>query len=275
MVLISCSSIISGFILFLFQLNLIPRYLDQFIEILLKLWPLTLILAGLLFLWNSFSRRRYLKLNPPVEKEITITYPPKSQEARLDLVYAFGNMNLESQDGSSSRLRYFQFGSLPEPMLEVKTLGNLAVVKLSKPKQLFSATGNIRSNWQLLLGKGIRHTLNLRLTEADCLLDLRALDTQELSLYAGTGRHTIFFPTLPTKFIASLYCASEDLFLNFPDNSFIKISLVNPFCAVDFPQGDFEKKEDGSILSVPSADAKGLIEITVDGPLRRLIIDLY
>lgn len=244
-------------------------------EVVLKLWPLTLILAGLLFLWNSFSRRRYLKLNPPVEKELAITYPTKIHEARIDLVYAFGYISLQSQEGLTSSLKFLQFGSLPEPMLEIETLGNLAAVKLYKPKQLFSATGNIRSNWQLFLAKEIRHTLNLRLAEADCLLDLRALDTRELSLYAGNGRHTIFFPSLPDKFIASLYCASENLFLNFPDNSFVKISLVNPFCAVDFPQGDFEKKADGSIFSVFSAEAKGLIEIAVDGPLRRLTIDLY
>jgi hypothetical protein len=43
---------------------------------------------------------------------------------------------------------------------------------------------------------------------------------------------------------------------------------------VDYPQGDLEKKEDGSLVTARAADTHGSVDVEVDGPLRALYLDI-
>ena len=59
-----------------------------------------------------------------------------------------------------------------------------------------------------------------------------------------------------------------------PARVFAQVRLLNPFCRVDFPQGDLEKREDGSLITPRTADSRGRVEIDVDGPIRNLVLDI-
>ena len=56
--------------------------------------------------------------------------------------------------------------------------------------------------------------------------------------------------------------------------SFCIVRLLNPFCRLDYPQGDMEKREDGSLVTPRAAPGAGSVEIEVDGPIRDLVLDI-
>lgn len=272
-ILISVSSIVTGAILFIFQLNIIPEDFNNILFFLVQLWPVTLIIAGFLFLWNSFARRRYLQAYAAVEKTLTLPYPPHLREVNLDIAFSSGRLMIDAADSAPSVLRYDQFGPMPDPSLEIKNAGNTSKIRLHKAKQYFAASSRIRNSWYLSLEKGANHVIALSIQDADCSLDLRDILVEKLSLKTGHGLHTLFFPAAQ-KFHGDIYSGSDRLCLMFPDNSFVRVNLINPFCRVDFPQGDFEKKADGTILSIFEQSDTGLIELDVDGPLKQLTIDI-
>jgi hypothetical protein len=59
-----------------------------------------------------------------------------------------------------------------------------------------------------------------------------------------------------------------------PPKAFTHVQLLNPFCRVDYPQGDLEKREDGSLVSTSDADTQGSVEVSIDGPIRNLVLDI-
>jgi uncharacterized membrane protein len=272
--LVSISSVIVGCILIVFQTGVIPRDFGAFLSTLINLWPITLVIAGIIFLRDSFLRQRYLLRHAAVEKALAIPTGEHPREINMDVAFSYGNLIVKAGADDTSRLSYKQFGPMPDPVVEISTIGQTVIVKLHKPKPYLSPHFRIRNIWDLTLAGTILHNIVLALHESDLTLDLRRLLIGKLSLKTDSGRHSIFFPKTPDKVEGEIYSASDRLELIIPDESFLRLNLLNPFCRVEFPQGDFEKKEDGSILSAPEKGDFGLIELTVDGPLKQLLIDI-
>ena len=88
------------------------------------------------------------------------------------------------------------------------------------------------------------------------------------------GSEEIFFGVPQKKLAGQIYCASGDISIFLPSGVFTWVRLLNPFCRVEYPQGDIEKREDGSLVTRAVADSQSSIELTVDGPLRRLVLDI-
>jgi hypothetical protein len=273
-ILISISSVLIGCLLIVFQLDIIPKDLSLFTATLINLWPITLVIAGVIFLRDSFLRQQYLRQHAAAEKTLAIAYPGRPREVSLEVLFSFGNLVVNATDGESSLLRCEQFGPMPDPVIEQTAIGNTSLVKIHKPKPYLSPHFRIRTLWSLALAKRIPHNLALAIHESDLTLDLRKLKVEKLSLKTNSGKHTLYFPESEEKFEGTIYSSSDRLELIVPDESFLQLNLLNPFCRVDFPQGDFEKKEDGSIVSNAAKRDFGLIELDVDGPLKQLVIDI-
>ncbi len=273
-ILISISSVLIGCLLIVFQLDIIPKDLSRFTSFLLNLWPITLVIAGLIFLRDSFLRQQYLRQHAAAEKTLAISYPHNPREVSLELLFSFGQLSVGANEGETSLLRCEQFGPMPDPVIEQTAIGNTSLVKILKPKPYFSPHFRIRTTWSLSLTKKIPHNLALAIHESDLTLDMRELAVERLSLKTNSGRHTLYFPESEEKFEGTIYSSSDRLELIVPDESFLRVNLLNPFCRVEFPQGDFEKKEDGSISSAEAKSEFGFIELAVDGPLKQLVIDI-
>ena len=71
-----------------------------------------------------------------------------------------------------------------------------------------------------------------------------------------------------------IYSSGSDLSVVLPARVFAWVRLLNPFCRVDYPQGDLEKREDGSLVTPTAGDAQGTVEIAVDGPIHNLVLDV-
>ncbi len=272
--LISISSVVIGCILIVFQTGIIPKDFGAFLSTLIDFWPVTLVIAGIIFLRDSFLRQRYIQRHAAIEKALALPMGGHPREINLDVSFSYGNLTVKAGGEDTSLLRYEQFGPMPDPVIESSTIGHSTIVKLHKPKPYLSPHFRIRNIWNLALARNICHNLTLAIHESDLTLDLRRLLIGKIALKTDSGRHSLFFPKSSDKLEGEIYSSSDRLELVVPDQSFLRLNLLNPFCRVDFPQGDFEKKEDGSIISTPEKNDFGLIELTVDGPLKQLIIDI-
>jgi hypothetical protein len=273
--LVSISSVIIGCILIVYQTGIIPEGFGRFLSTLINFWPVTLVIAGIIFLRDSFLRQRYLQRHAAVEKTLAIPIHSDPREINLDISFSYGNLKIDAGDDDTTHLHYESFGPMPDPVVESGAIGHTAIVKLHKPKPYFSPHFRVRNTWNLRLPRNIHHNLTLAIHESDLLLDVRHLLLGKLALKTDTGRHRLFFPASPEKVEGEIYSSSDRLELNIPDASFLRLNLLNPFCHVDFPQGDFEKTENGLIISMPEKSDYGLIELTVDGPLKQLVIDIF
>lgn len=116
--------------------------------------------------------------------------------------------------------------------------------------------------------------MSLLLHEADLHMDLRRLHVESLDLRTDSGAQEVLLGRPRRKLLGQIYSSGSDLSLVLPSRVFALVRLLNPFCKVDYPQGDLEKKEDGSFITPAAADAKGSVEIAVDGPIRNLVLDI-
>jgi hypothetical protein len=105
-------------------------------------------------------------------------------------------------------------------------------------------------------------------------MDLRKLDVESLDLRTDSGAQEVLLGRPSRKLSGQIYSSGSDLSLVLPSRVFAWVRLLNPFCRVDYPQGDFEKREDGSLVTPSAVDARGSVEIAVDGPIRNLVLDI-
>ena len=121
---------------------------------------------------------------------------------------------------------------------------------------------------------GVPLRLSFQLHEADMRLDLRRLAVEFLDLRTDSGNQEVLLGLPRTKLNGQIYCSGSNLLLVLPSRAFAQVRLLNPFCRVDFPQGDLEKREDGSLITPKTADSQCRVEIDVDGPIRNLVLDI-
>lgn len=127
------------------------------------------------------------------------------------------------------------------------------------------ATGDVRD---------LPLSLALQLHAVSLTMDLRQLNVESLDLTSDSGSQEILLGPPRKKFSGQLYCASGDLSILLPSGVFAWVRLLNPFCRVDYPQGDMEKREDGSLVTASKTSGQSSMEITIDGPIRSLVLDI-
>ncbi|MBN1524203.1 MAG: hypothetical protein JW904_06975 [Spirochaetales bacterium] len=272
--LLSFTFILIGVVLIVFQLNFIPNSVTSVFSFAVKLWPIVLILAGIMFLRDSFSRRYYLNRYELKEKSIDIPLPKSIQEIRFEIEFSFGNFTLARSKTAKNLLVYDQYGPMPEPIIDIQELGLSSIIKMNKSKPYLSPHFRIQNSWSLSLAGSIPCRFDISIIEADIALDFNGLELENLELHATNGVHRINFGSQKKKINAIIYSASSQLLLTVPVKSFVRVNLKNPFCMLEYPQGDFMKNEDGTFISTKVKNSYGLIEISIDGPIKNLVLDI-
>ncbi len=268
---ISISFILVGSVILLYYFNLIPYDWQEFA---IDLWPVSLIIAGLIFVRDSVIKSKYLKRYEIKKKSLNLAYIEGTQDRVYNVFFSYGQLNVRATDNTIPQLVYEQLGPMPEPEVDHQIIGNSSILKIKKLKPYFSPHFQIKNKWFFELIKEIPQQLYINLHDADLNADLRNLTIERFSLKANAGMHVIIFGKNKKKFLGQIYSSSSLLSLIIPTSTFLCLKLLNPFCKVDYPQGDFKKKEDGTIISSSSKKDYGLIELTVDGALKQLTIDI-
>jgi len=268
---ISISFILVGSVILLYYFNLIPYDWQEFA---IDLWPVSLIIAGLIFVRDSVIKSKYLKRYEIKKKSLNLAYIEGTQDRVYNVFFSYGQLNVRATDNTIPQLVYEQLGPMPEPEVDHQIIGNSSILKIKKLKPYFSPHFQIKNKWFFELIKEIPQQLYINLHDADLNADLRNLTIERFSLKANAGMHVIIFGKNKKKFLGQIYSSSSLLSLIIPTSTFLCLKLLNPFCKVDYPQGDFKKKEGGTIISSSSKKDYGLIELTVDGALKQLTIDI-
>jgi len=268
---ISISFVLVGSVILLYYFNLIPYDWQEFA---IDLWPVSLIIAGLIFVRDSVIKSKYLKRYEIKKKSLNLAYIEGTQDRVYNVFFSYGQLNVRATDNTIPQLVYEQLGPMPEPEVDHQIIGNSSILKIKKLKPYFSPHFQIKNKWFFELIKEIPQQLYINLHDADLNADLRNLTIERFSLKANAGMHMIIFGKNKKKFLGQIYSSSSLLSLIIPTSTFLCLKLLNPFCKVDYPQGDFKKKEDGTIISSASKKDYGLIELTVDGALKQLTIDI-
>lgn len=268
---ISISFVLVGTVILLYYFDLIPYGWQEFA---IDMWPASLIIAGLIFVRDSIIKSTYLKRYEIKKKSLDLAYTHARQDQVYNIFFSYGQLNIRATDNVIPQLVYEQLGPMPEPEVDHQIIGNSSILKIKKLKPYFSPHFQVKNKWFFELIKEIPQQLYINLHDADLNADLRNLMIERFSLKANAGMHRIIFGKNKKKILGSIYTASSLLALIIPTNTFLCLKLLNSFCKVDYPQGDFKKEEDGTIISITSKKDFGLIELTVDGALKQLSIDI-
>jgi hypothetical protein len=271
MAVISISFVLVGTVLLLYYLNLIPYGWQEFA---IDLWPVSLIIAGFILVRDSVLKSKYSKRYEIKKKSLNLAYTQSSQDRVYNVFFSYGQLHIRATDSLEPQLVYEQLGPMPEPEVDHQIIGNSSILKIKKLKPYFSPHFQIKNKWFFELNKDTPQQLYINLQDADLNADLRNLMIERFSLKANAGTHVIVFGKNKKKFLGQIYSASSFLSLIIPPSTFLCLKLLNPFCRVDLPQGDFKREEDGTIISIASKKDYGLIELTVDGALKQLSIDI-
>ncbi len=268
--LVSLFSLVIG--LFLLGYNL--RFISEAARATaLNLWPVLLVLAGILLVVDSAKKRSFSRAADIQTLQFPIPLPPTVREVYCKVQFSYGRLVLGASP-SESRLVTEQLGSVIVPSIVQESIGVVSEIAIAMSQPLFPAHFQLRNTWRLELCHAIPLRLALHLHEADLLMDLHALDVESLELKTDSGTQKILLGKPRKKLTGQIYSSSADLSVILPSLTFVHVRLLNPFCRVDYPQGDLEKREDGSLVSPPGRETQGSIEFTIDGPIRNLILDI-
>ena len=239
----------------------------------LNLWPVLLVAAGIMLVVDSAKKSRFTRFSGVVTREHTLAAPSGARELSCSVQFSYGRLFVGSADGSAY-LRTEQVASAPMPTISAEMMGSAASLSIAMSQPFFPSHFQLSNTWRLALERSLPMRLALDLHEASLFLDLRDLAIDSLEMRADTGRQEIFFGRRPRKVSARLYSSSGDLTIVLPARAFFKVRLLNPFCRVDYPQGDLEKREDGSLVSTSADEAAGSIDIELDGSIKNLVLDV-
>jgi hypothetical protein len=187
--------------------------------------------------------------------------------------FSYGKLLAELASSAPS-LVVESFGTRPAPTIRREIVGGRSDISIAVSQTLFPSHAKTGSTWRLHLPGDVALRLSLQLHEADMRLDLRQLVVESLDLRADSGSQEILLGPPRNTLSSKIYCSGSHLSLVLPPRCFALVRLLNPFCRVDFPQGDLERREDGSLITPRAADSKGRVEIDVDGPIRTLVLDI-
>jgi len=268
--LFSAFSLVIGLFLLAYNLQLISA---GAVTTALNLWPVLLVGAGFMLLGNSARRRVTATVSPPSSRDYALPVDGNAGEVALSVVFSYGELAAEITDGPP-RLTTRTWEAQPAPVVRQEMVGNRSEVSVSVSQPLFPSHRKPAAAWRLHLPPRVPLRLSLQLHEADLRLDLRRLQVESLELRAEGGAQQVFLGVPQRTTTGQIYCSGSRLSLVLPARVFAIVRRRNPFCRVDYPQGDIEKREDGSLVTARTPADRGSVEIDVDGPIRDLVLDI-
>lgn len=270
LLLVSLACVVLGLFLLGANLGFIPGVVTEFV---VNLWPLVLLAGGGILLFDSLAKRRLARASVPVAHRHDLSIGADARELACRVQFSYGRLRIDAADGTP-HLRCEHRGPAPEPVLEQSARGGQATLALSLPQPLFPAAFQLANTWHLALPATLPLSLDLHLHEAVLALDLRALVVDRLDLRADSGAQEIRLGSRQRHLAARIVSSSADLAIVVPACARVEVALLNPFCRIDFPQGDFERRGDGLLVSSRPDPECGRIEIALDGALRSIVLDV-
>jgi hypothetical protein len=268
--LVAVFSLLTGVFLLGYNLRLIT---EEARGVALDLWPVLLIGAGILLVGDSTKKRAFANTTRAHTVQFPLPQSPEASELTCRVQFSYGRLVTSPADGPA-RLVTEQVGPAPAPSIQQQIVGDHHEISIAISQPLFPAHFQLHNTWRLELPRSVTLHLFLQLHEADLRMDLRPLEVESLDLKAESGDHQIVLCRPRKKLSARIYASGSNLSLVLPARVFAWVRLLNPFCRVDYPQGDLEKKEDGSLVTARVADLHGSVDVEVDGPLRTLYLDI-
>jgi hypothetical protein len=268
--LVSIFSLVIGLFLLGYNLRVIS---ESARSTALNLWPVLLVVAGIMLVVDSARKRVSAHASSVTKSQFPIPLPSTSAEVAFRIQFSYGRLEVvRASDGP--RLLTEQAGPGTAPAITHETMGGRSEVSIAISQPLFPSHFQLKNTWRLELPAEAPMRLSLLLHEADLHMDLRRLHVESLDLRTDSGAQEVLLGRPRRKLLGQIYSSGSDLSLVLPSRVFAWVRLLNPFCRVDYPQGDLERKEDGSFVTPAVADAKGSVEIAVDGPIRNLVLDI-
>jgi hypothetical protein len=268
--LASGSCLVLGLILLADNLGLIPR---ETMWVALNLWPLALIIAGILLVADSLKKSRFTRISMTRTTDYPLPVSPDAHEILFRIYFSYGTLSIGDCE-DVPKIRAEQIGAMGDPAVQSEIRGAVSVLTITMTQPIFPSHFQLLNSWHLDLPRGLPVRLELHLHEANLLMDLRRLTVESLDVKADVGTHEIRLGGQRKKLSGHIYSSSSDLSLVLPSRAYAQVLLRNPFCRVDYPQGDFERREDGSFVSSSAGDGRSSIEIEIDGPIRNLVLDV-
>jgi hypothetical protein len=262
--------ILIGIFILIYNLGLIKQ--DK-LDFLLRLWPVILIISGAFLYINSLQNRRHYKLAKSKQKDYEFQPTLNKKELQLKLSFAYGDLWLGSGE-KNYKLITEQAQSLSEPEFTQLEQDNTPSLSILMNKPIFPSPIPLKNIWKLFCNPEDTLHLDIDAHEANLNLDLTELKIESFNFKGNTGYHEIMFGEKQNKLKGKIYSSSTSLSILFSANVLIKLKLMNHFCRINYPQGDFIKQENGIFVHQNNhLAANKIIELTVDGPLKILNID--
>ena len=268
--LVSLFSLVIGLFLLGYNLHFIS---EEARSTALNLWPILLVIAGIMLVFDSTKKRVSAHVSSVKIMQFPITVPPGANELAFRVHFSYGRLVVGSADGAPCLVTE-QVGSGASPVITQAMMGDRTEISIAISQPIFPSHFQLRNTWRLDLPRGVTLRMGLQLHEADLRMDLRTLDVESLDLRMDSGVQEIRLGRPRKKLSGQIYSSGSDLSLVLPARVFAWVRLLNPFCRVDYPQGDLEKREDGSLVTPTAGDAQGTVEIAVDGPIHNLVLDV-
>jgi hypothetical protein len=268
--LASAFALVLGLFLLGSNIGLIPTGVR---EVAVGLWPLILIVAGILLVVDSLRKRRAARGALSGPRTFPLLVPPEAGGLLCRVSFSYGGLRIAAAQGAAALVSE-QPGSSGEPAIQRETRGDVAVLGLALSKTFFPSAFQLHNRWNLGLPMGLPVALELALHETDLTLDLRLLRVESLDVRADSGEQKILVGSLQKKLAGQIYCSAGKLAITLPSLAYVRVIMANPFCRIDYPQGDFERREDGSFVSVSPGDPQKSVEIAIDGPIKTLVLDV-
>jgi hypothetical protein len=239
----------------------------------LNLWPVLVMAAGILLLADSAKKRVTAHASNTSSNEYALPSASGSTELALRVHFSYGRL-LAAGSRGEPRLVTEAYGPRPAPVIRHDVVGNRSDLSISISQPIFPSHMTKDDTWQLFIPTGVPVRLSMQLHEADARLDLRQVSLESLDLRTEAGSHEVLLGRPAKKITGQVTCSGSSLSLVLPAGAFCVVRLLNPFCRLDYPQGDMEKREDGSLVTPRATTGAGSVEIDVDGPIRDLVLDI-
>jgi len=268
--LVSMFSLVIGLFLLGYNLHFIS---EETKSTALNLWPILLVIAGIMLVFDSTKKRVSAQASSVKITQFPITLPPGAEELSFRVQFSYGRLVVGSASGAPCLVTE-QLGSGASPVIAQALIGDRTEISIAASQPIFPSHFRLGNTWRLDLPRGVTLRVGLQLHEADLRMDLRALEVESLDLRTDSGAQEVILGRPRKKLSGQIYSSGSDLSLVLPARVFAWVRLLNPFCRVDYPQGDLEKREDGSLVTPTAGDAQGTVEIAVDGPIHNLVLDV-
>jgi hypothetical protein len=268
--LVSLFSLVAGLFLLGYNLRLLSR---GTMSLVLNFWPLLLIAAGFMLVFDSTKKRMFAHATGMTTSQFPLPLDASASELSCRVQFSYGRLVMDRAVGQA-RLVTEQPGPAAAPAIATEIMGDRSAISIAVSQPLFPSQFKNANTWRLELPDSLPLRLTLQLHEAELRMDLRNLDVESLDLHLESGVQEILLGRPSRKLSGVIYASGSEVSVVLPARVFAWVRLLNPFCRVDYPQGDLEKREDGSLITPQRPDSRGSIEIDVDGPIRALVIDI-